>query len=201
MKWVRQSGRYRVRRLSHPFDADMAVRLIRWFDPESDAVVVVLFGADKAPMGDVFYDSVGSRAAQAIDQWTRERERTSMSTNDPADHGSDGANQFAPAEDVFATLEAIPGINDDLEQRTAARDQMEREHRVGLATIRQVARLTQAEVAEKMGIRQTSVSRLEGRPDMLLSTMKAYFDAVGAEATITIRVGAVEHRVPLDELV
>ncbi|MGL5827381.1 MAG: hypothetical protein ACRCYU_21620, partial [Nocardioides sp.] len=80
-------------------------------------------------------------------------------------------------------------------------EQMERQHRIGLATIRQVAALTQAEVAQKMGIRQTSVSRLEGRPDILLSTMKAYFDAVGAEATITIRVGDVEHRVALAELV
>lgn len=111
------------------------------------------------------------------------------------------ANEFAPADDVFAALESIPGINDDLAERETARDQMERQHRVGLATIRQVAALTQAEVAEKMGVRQTSVSRLEARPDILLSTMKAYFDAVGAEAVITIRVGDVEHRVALDELV
>lgn len=110
-------------------------------------------------------------------------------------------SDFAPADDVFASLESIPGINDDLAKREAAREQMERRHRSGLATIRQVAALTQAEVAEKMGVRQTSVSRLEGRPDMLLSTMKAYFEAVGAEATITIRVGGMEHRITLDELV
>jgi predicted XRE-type DNA-binding protein len=109
--------------------------------------------------------------------------------------------EFAPADDLFAALESIPGINDDLPQRQSAREQMEREHRVGLATIRHVAALTQAEVAEKMGVRQTSVSRLEARPDILISTLKAYFDAVGAEATITIRVGGVEHRATLDELV
>lgn len=109
--------------------------------------------------------------------------------------------EFAPADDVFAALESIPGINDDRAERNAAREQMERQHRIGLATIRQVAALTQAEVAEKMGIRQTSVSRLEARPDMLLSTLKAYFDAVGADATITIRIGGVEHRVALNELV
>lgn len=74
LKWVRQSGRYRVWRLSHPFDADMAVRIICWFDPEEVAVVVVLFGANKASMGDVFYDSVGSRADQAIDQWKFENQ-------------------------------------------------------------------------------------------------------------------------------
>jgi predicted XRE-type DNA-binding protein len=111
------------------------------------------------------------------------------------------ANEFAPAADVFAALESIPGINDDLPQRDAAREQMEREHKIGLATIRQVAHLTQTEVATKMGIRQTRVSRLEARPDMLLSTMNAYFDAVGAEATIVIPIGGVEQHVSLDELV
>jgi hypothetical protein len=52
----------------------MAVRIICWFDDESDTVVVALFAGDKAPMGDVFYDSVVSRADQAIDQWTFENE-------------------------------------------------------------------------------------------------------------------------------
>ena len=73
LKRVRQSGRHRVWRLSHPFDADMAVRIICWFDPEDDVVVVVLFAADKAAMGDVFYDSVGPRADQEIEKWLRER--------------------------------------------------------------------------------------------------------------------------------
>lgn len=74
LKWVRQSKRHRVWRLSHPFDADVAVRIICWFAPTEDRVVVALLGADKKHMGDVFYNSVGSRADQAIDQWKREQE-------------------------------------------------------------------------------------------------------------------------------
>ncbi len=110
-------------------------------------------------------------------------------------------DQFASADDVFAALESVPGLNDNLVARTAAREQMEREHQIGLATVRQVAALTQEEVARRLGVRQTSVSRLENRSDMLLSTLKSYFDAVGAETTLVIRVGNVEHRVALDELV
>jgi hypothetical protein len=53
----------------------MAVRIICWFDPKSDVVVVVLFATDKAAMGDVFYDSVGPRADQEIEKWILERER------------------------------------------------------------------------------------------------------------------------------
>lgn len=113
----------------------------------------------------------------------------------------DTESAFAPIDDVMETLESLPGIDDDRAERDEAQEQAERHYRIGLATIRQVAALTQTEVAEKMGVRQTSVSRLEARPDMLLSTMKAYFDAVGAEATITIRVGGTEHHVRLDELV
>lgn len=74
LKRVRQSKKYRVWRLSHPFDKEMAVRTICWFDPESATVVVVLFAADKAPMGDVFYDSVGIRADQEIETWKRENQ-------------------------------------------------------------------------------------------------------------------------------
>ncbi len=35
-------------------------------------VVVALFAADKARLGDVFYDGVAARADPLIDQWKRE---------------------------------------------------------------------------------------------------------------------------------
>lgn len=45
--------------------------MIVWF-PDDGHAVVALFAADKAAMGDVFYDSVGSRADAAINTWIRE---------------------------------------------------------------------------------------------------------------------------------
>lgn len=71
IKRVRQSGRYQVWRVAHPFREGVAVRLIVWF-PASDRVVVALFAGDKARMGDTFYDSVGSRADAAIASWVRQ---------------------------------------------------------------------------------------------------------------------------------
>ena len=50
----------------------VAVRLICWFPPKSTIVVVALFAADKAHLGDVFYDAVAARADPLIDQWKRE---------------------------------------------------------------------------------------------------------------------------------
>lgn len=75
LKWVRQSKRYPLWRVSHPYREGGAVRLICWFPPDSDTVVVALFAGDKARIGDVFYNSVGTRADALIDQWKREVER------------------------------------------------------------------------------------------------------------------------------
>jgi hypothetical protein len=72
LKWVRQSRRYPVWRVSHPYREGIAVRLICWFPPDSDTVVVALFAGDKGRIGDVWYDGVGSRADAVIDQWLRE---------------------------------------------------------------------------------------------------------------------------------
>lgn len=72
LRWVRQSRRYPLWRVSHAYDPRVAVRLICWFPPGTGTVVVALFAADKARLGDVFYDGVAARADPMIDQWKRE---------------------------------------------------------------------------------------------------------------------------------
>lgn len=72
LKRVRQSGRYRVWRTSHSYHEGVAVRVICWFPPASDVMVVALFAGDKARTGDVFYNSVGPRADVAIERWIKE---------------------------------------------------------------------------------------------------------------------------------
>jgi len=75
LKKVKQSKKYQVWRLSHPFDSNIAVRTICWFDLAENAIIVVLFAGDKAGMGDVFYDSVDTRADQIIEQYLRAKGR------------------------------------------------------------------------------------------------------------------------------
>ncbi|GAA2634402.1 hypothetical protein [Paractinoplanes durhamensis] len=70
LRRVRQSGRYQVWRISHPFRNGVGVRLIVWFPPDAPPLIV-LFGNNKAHMGDVFYDSVASRADQVIAAYLR----------------------------------------------------------------------------------------------------------------------------------
>lgn len=69
LKRVRQSKDFPVWRTAHPFDPDIAFRLICWFPPDSQTIVVALFAADKAQIGDAFYNSAGTRADTAIRQW------------------------------------------------------------------------------------------------------------------------------------
>jgi len=72
---VRQRRKYPIWRVSHPFDDEVAVRLIVWFPEGETAGVIVAFGGDKKRVGDAFYTSAASRADAAIDQWLRERSR------------------------------------------------------------------------------------------------------------------------------
>ncbi len=74
LKPVRQKRRYQVWRTAHPFDPDVAVRLIVWFPPGAATAVVTLFAGDKKAIGDVWYSSVGTRADAAIDRWLMEQE-------------------------------------------------------------------------------------------------------------------------------
>ena len=75
LRRVRQRRRHEIWRLSHPYEAGVAMRVICWFSDE-DAVVVVAFAADKAKAGDVFYDQIGTKADAIIDQYRRESRRS-----------------------------------------------------------------------------------------------------------------------------
>jgi transcriptional regulator with XRE-family HTH domain len=50
-----------------------------------------------------------------------------------------------------------------------------------LQDMRKARKLTQESMAELLGIRQDSVSRLEKRTDLLLSTLRSYVKAMGGD--------------------
>lgn len=73
---VTRSRKYPLWRVSHPFLEGIAIRVIVWFPiaEESDLLVAVL-GADKAKMGNVFYESASRRADIEIENWIKERSK------------------------------------------------------------------------------------------------------------------------------
>jgi DNA-binding XRE family transcriptional regulator len=55
---------------------------------------------------------------------------------------------------------------------------------LSLQELRKAMRLTQVELADRLGVRQDTISRLEQRADMLLSTLQSYVEAMGGRLAI-----------------
>lgn len=68
---------------------------------------------------------------------------------------------------------------------------------VGLAVIRRRAGLTQLELAKRMGISQSDLSKLERRGDMRVSTLREYTRRVGAELHLLLEFAEDEIEVEI----
>jgi transcriptional regulator with XRE-family HTH domain len=58
----------------------------------------------------------------------------------------------------------------------------------GLAELRKDLEQSQVELAEKMGVRQADISKIERRGDMLISTLRRYVEAVGGSLEIIVSI-------------
>ena len=56
-----------------------------------------------------------------------------------------------------------------------------------LKDLRQAAEQTQAQMAVALGVRQDTISRLEKRSDMLLSTMRHYVESMGGKLELVAK--------------
>lgn len=63
-----------------------------------------------------------------------------------------------------------------------------------LRDLRKALELTQADLSEKLHMKQEAISRLERRSDLLLSTLISYIEAMGGELCITAKF---PHRPPI----
>jgi len=89
--------------------------------------------------------------------------------------------EFVRGNDKIARAMADPERAARVRQ---VRDQMDAaDHAYGatLAAIRKAGSLTQEQIAERLGVTQGAVSQMERRPDMLLSTLRDYLVAAGAQ--------------------
>jgi DNA-binding Xre family transcriptional regulator len=69
------------------------------------------------------------------------------------------------------------------ERRRAMQDAL------ALSDLRQARHVTQVQLAEELGISQGNVSRLEGRSDVYLSTLRSYVEALGGHLEIAAVFG------------
>ena len=85
-----------------------------------------------------------------------------------------------PLSEVMARLS--PERRARIEARTAELIAEE----LTLAELRKAQKLTQQKLAKTLGIKQESVSSIETRADMLLSTLRSYVRAVGGELSLKV---------------
>lgn len=86
-----------------------------------------------------------------------------------------------------------PGAQERVSKIREGMREMDRIHAMNIAAIRKAADCTQVELAERLGVGQSVVSRTERSNDMLLSTLANYIAATGAEsASIVVRVHDVD---------
>jgi len=114
-----------------------------------------------------------------------------MTTNEPT------GPVFSRGNDRVDRLMADPEIAADVTRVRIASQEMDRIHAMNLAVVRKAGQLTQVEVARRLGVNQSVVSRMENNDDMLLSTLVGYLTATGAES-VAIVMTVNGHEVKLD---
>lgn len=107
---------------------------------------------------------------------------------------------FVHGNERLGRLLARPDIAAGVAEVEAEAREMDRVYAENLAKIRRAGDLTQVEVAERLGVGQAVVSRLERRHDMLLSTLADYLHATGAEgARIVVTLNGMEVELDLEQ--
>jgi transcriptional regulator len=74
-----------------------------------------------------------------------------------------------------------PGTAEAVAELEEQADTLDRVYAMSLAMVREAGKRTQADVAREMHTTQGGVSQIENRDDMLLSTLRNYLTATGAE--------------------
>jgi DNA-binding XRE family transcriptional regulator len=80
--------------------------------------------------------------------------------------------------------EAIDVLPPDRRAKVAARAAELIAEELSLQELRKAMRLTQAELARRLGVRQDTICRAEQRADMLLSTLQSYVEAMGGQLAL-----------------
>ena len=122
-------------------------------------------------------------------------------TNEPTPGES---TEFVGTEATQARLtrlRARPGAADRVDRIRAEMVEADRVYAENLAAVRKAADLTQVELAKAMGVAQSEISRIESRPDMLLSTLASYLAAAGDRPRVVVTIAGHDVEVDLTPLI
>jgi len=105
------------------------------------------------------------------------------------------------AEARIAKLRARPGAADRVDEIRTEMAEADRVYAENLAAVRRAADLTQVELAKAMGVAQSEISRIESRPDMLLSTLAGYLAAAGDRPRVVVTIAGDDIEIDLTSLI
>ena len=105
------------------------------------------------------------------------------------------------AQARLARLRARRGAAARVDTIRAEMAEADRIYAENLAAVRKAADLTQVELAKAMGVAQSEISRIESRPDMLLSTLASYLAAAGDRPRVVVTIAGHDVEVDLTPLI
>jgi DNA-binding XRE family transcriptional regulator len=105
------------------------------------------------------------------------------------------------AQARIARLRARRGSAERVDSIRAEMAATDRAYTENLAAVRKAANLTQVELAKSMGVAQSEISRIESRPDMLLSTLASYLAAAGDRPRVVVTIAGHDVEIDLTSLV
>lgn len=105
------------------------------------------------------------------------------------------------AQARIARLRARRGAIGRVDRIRAEMTEADRAYAENLAAVRKAADLTQVELAKAMGVAQSEISRIESRPDMLLSTLASYLAAAGDRPRVVVTIAGHDVEIDLTPLI
>ena len=82
--------------------------------------------------------------------------------------------------------EIMNQLPEDRRNRVIAEsDRLEAEY-LTLQMLRKAKKLTQAQLADSLNIQQATISNMEKRSDLMLSTLRSYVEAMGGKLSLTV---------------
>ena len=93
---------------------------------------------------------------------------------------------FLAGDERVRRLRKQPDLAEDVASAREEMREADRVHAMGLAALRRAADLTQTEIARSLGVSQAAIAKTEQRHDLLLSTLKAYLEAIGGHMRIIV---------------
>ncbi len=107
---------------------------------------------------------------------------------------------FTDITDEVDALLATPDSADKIAEHRAEMKEADRRYAMGLAAVRHAFDLTQTELAERLGVSQANIAKIEKRSDLLVSTLHSYLGALGGDVRIVVSFQGREIEVTLDAL-